>query len=361
MGQNNVEGRALTVLGPVDTESLGITLSHEHILTDVTALFTVPKEATGRRMAYEPVSIENLYWIHTHLMGNRDDLLMNNEKLAIDEVMRFKKAGGDTIIEMSCVGLGRDPLGLRRISRATGLNIIMGAGYYIGCSHQEELKEKSEDEIADEIVKDIMLGVGDTGVRAGIIGEIGCSMPLEEGERKVLRASAVAQRRTGAAINVHPSRSDELLLEIKEILEKSGADLGRVIISHAGHFGYSEETIRELADSGCYIEFDTFGHPALPIECFSHEERLLEMPSDVQRIYHIIELIKEGYLEQILLSQDCCFKHKYVKYGGFGYAHINEHIIPWMKQRGITDEQIHTMVVDNPKNVLRFAAAGDQA
>ena len=361
MGQNNVEGRALTVLGPVDTESLGITLSHEHILTDVTALFTVPKEATGRRMAYEPVSIENLYWIHTHLMGNRDDLLMNNEKLAIDEVMRFKKAGGDTIIEMSCVGLGRDPLGLRRISRATGLNIIMGAGYYIGCSHPEELKEKSEDEIADEIVKDIMLGVGDTGVRAGIIGEIGCSMPLEEGERKVLRASAVAQRRTGAAINVHPSRSDELLLEIKEILEKSGADLGRVIISHAGHFGYSEETIRELADSGCYIEFDTFGHPALPIECFSHEERLLEMPSDVQRIYHIIELIKEGYLEQILLSQDCCFKHKYVKYGGFGYAHINEHIIPWMKQRGITDEQIHTMVVDNPKNVLRFAAAGDQS
>lgn len=361
MGQNNVEGRALTVFGPVDTESLGITLSHEHILTDVTALFTVPKEATGRRMAYEPVSIENLYWIHTHLMGNKDDLLMNNEELAIDEVMRFKRTGGDTIIEMSCVGLGRDPLGLRRISRATGLNIIMGAGYYIGCSHPEELKEKSEDEIADEIVKDIMLGVGDTGVRAGIIGEIGCSMPLEEGERKVLRASAVAQRRTGAAINVHPSRSDELLLEIKEILEKSGADLGRVIISHAGHFGYSEETIRELADSGCYIEFDTFGHPALPIECFSHEERLLEMPSDVQRIYHIIELIKEGYLEQILLSQDCCFKHKYVKYGGFGYAHINEHIIPWMKQRGISDEQIHTMVVDNPKNVLRFAAVRDQS
>lgn len=361
MGQNNVEGRALTVLGPVDTESLGITLSHEHILTDVTALFTVPEEATGRRMAYEHVSIENLYWIHTHLMGNKDDLLMNNEELAIDEVMRFKRAGGDTIIEMSCVGLGRDPLGLRRISRATGLNIIMGAGYYIGCSHPEELKEKSEDEIADEIVKDIMLGVGDTGVRAGIIGEIGCSMPLIEGERKVLRASAVAQRRTGASINVHPSRSDELLLEIKEILEKSGADLGRVIISHAGHFGYSEETIRELADSGCYIEFDTFGHPALPIECFSHEERLLEMPSDVQRIYHIIELIKKGYLEQILLSQDCCFKHKYVKYGGFGYAHINEHITPWMKQRGVTDEQIHTMVVDNPKNVLRFAAAGDQS
>ena len=359
MKNNNVEGKALTVLGPVDTGHLGITLSHEHILTDVTALFTVPEEATGKRMAYEPVSIENLHWVHTHLMGNKDDLLMNNEELAIEEVMRFKRAGGDTIIEMSCVGLGRDPLGLARISRATGLNIIMGAGYYIGCSHPEELKEKSEDEIADEIVKDIMFGVGDTGVRAGIIGELGCSMPLEDSERKVLRASAIAQRRTGAAINVHPSRSDELLLEIKEILETSGADLKRVVISHAGHFGYSDETIRELADAGCYIEFDTFGHPALPIECFTHEDKLLEMPSDVQRIYHIIELIKEGYLKQILLSQDCCFKHKYIKYGGFGYAHIIEHIIPWMKQRGVTDEQIHTMVIDNPKNILSFAAAGD--
>jgi len=359
MNPKELEGRVLTVCGPVDVSSLGITLAHEHILADMTAYFTEPGEATERKMAFAPVILENLHWIYTHLMGNKDDLIMSDEDLAIDEVMRFKKAGGKTIVEMSCVGLGRDPLGLKRVSLATELNIVMGAGYYVGCSHPEGLVGMHEEEIADTIVKDILFGVDGTGVHAGIIGEIGCSLPLMDGERKVLRASASAQRKTGVAINIHPSRSDEALLEIKDILVKSGADLHRVVISHAGHFGYKEETIRELADAGCYIEFDTFGHPALPIECFTGEERLLEMPSDVQRIYHIIELIEAGYLKQILLSQDCCFKHKYVKYGGFGYAHIVEHIIPWMKQRGITDSQIQTMVVENPKDMLKIAESNN--
>ena len=348
----DLEGKVITVLGPVEPWALGIALPHEHILADMTAYFVEPMEATEKKMAYANVSIENLHWIHTHLMGNRDDLIMSDENCAIDELMRFKKAGGGAVVDMSCIGLGRDPLGLNRIARATGLHIIMGAGYYVACSHPADLKEKNEQEIAEGIVHEILLGVGDTGVRAGIIGEVGCSMPLDDGERKVLRASAVAQRRTGVAINIHPSRSDELLLESIEILKKSGADLSRVVISHAGHFGFSEETIRKAARDGCYLEFDTFGHPALPVECFKHEERLLEMPSDVQRIYHIRDLIEEGFLDKILISQDCCFKHKYVKYGGYGYAHILEHIVPWMKQRCITDEQIHTMLVENPKRVL---------
>lgn len=351
----DLEGKVLTVLGPVDPEALGFVLPHEHILADMTAYFVEPAEAAEKRMAYEPVSIENLYWVHTHLMGNRDDLVMNDEDLSIKELMRFKNAGGATVVDMSCIGLGRDPCGLTRIARATGLHIVMGAGYYVSCSHPADLHERNEREIADEIVKDILEGIDKTGIRAGIIGEVGCSIPLDEDEKKVLRACAIAQRRTGAALNIHPSRSDELLLETKAILEESGADLSRVIISHAGHFGFKKETIRELATAGCYIEFDTFGHPALPIECFTHEERLLEMPSEVQRIYYIRELIGEGFLDRILVSQDCCFKHKYVKYGGYGYAHIIEHIIPWMKQRGITDSQIHAITVENPKRILTLA------
>ena len=110
--------------------------------------------------------------------------------------------------------------------------------------------------------------------------------------------------------------------------------------------------IRKIAGAGCFIEFDTFGHPALPVECFTHEDVLLEMPSDVERIYYIRELIEEGFLDRILVSQDCCFKHKYVRYGGYGYAHIIEHIMPWMRQRGITEDQIHTIAVENPKRIL---------
>jgi phosphotriesterase-related protein len=352
MPGSTLKSKVITVLGEVDPDSLGTVLSHEHVLADMTAYFVEPQAATDRRMAHAPVCPEIMYWVHTHLMGNRDDLLMNDETLAIQELLRFKNAGGDTVVELSCIGLGRDPLGLQRISRATGLHIIMGAGYYVSCSHPEELKEKNEREIADEITRDITIGVGNTGVRAGIIGEVGCSMPLDDSERKVLRASAIAQQMTGAAINMHPSRSDELLVESVDILESSGADLSRVVISHAGHFPFSRNTIKGLAGRGCCIEFDTFGHPALPIECFTHESKLLEMPSEVQRIYHIRELISEGFLDRILISQDCCFKHKYVKYGGYGYAHILEHIVPWMKQRDIREEQLHTIVVENPKRIL---------
>jgi phosphotriesterase-related protein len=354
MEKVNLRGKALTVRGPIDPEALGIVLSHEHILADMTAYFVEPTEATERSMAYAPVCMENLHWVHTHLMGNRDDLMMNDEALAVNELMRFKLAGGGTVVEMSCIGLGRDPLGLQRIARATGLNIIMGAGYYVSCSHPPGLKGMSEREIAAGMVKDISSGVGNTGVRAGIIGEVGCSMPLEDSERKVLKASAIAQRATGAAINIHPSRSDELLLEAIGILEEHGADLKRVIISHAEHFPFSKKTVKGLAKRGCFTEFDTFGHPALPVESFAHEKTLLEMPSDVQRIYYMRELIEEGFLNRILVSQDCCFKHKYVKYGGYGYAHILEHIVPWMKQRGITEEQVHTILEENPKKILTF-------
>ena len=354
--KNRDKGKIITVLGAIDSSEIGITLPHEHILMDLSAYFSEPDETTEKKMAYEKVSLNNLHWIHTHLMGNQDDVVLNDEKLAADELLRFKKSGGKTVVELSCVGLGRDPLGLKRIAIETGLNIVMGAGYYVGCSHPENIRKMDAEEIADEIVKDITIGVGQTGVRAGIIGEIGCSHPFEDAERKIVLASAIAQKATGVAINIHPSRHDESLIEIINILERGGANLQRTVISHLGHFGYSAETIEEVAKAGCYLEFDTFGHPALPVDTFkSGEGRLLEMPSEVQRINHIKTLIEKGYAEKILISQDCCFKHKLTNYGGYGYAHILEHIVPWMQERGITDQQIELFLIRNPEKMLRIA------
>jgi len=346
------KGKVITVLGPIDADKIGITLPHEHILMDISAYFSEPEETTEKKMAYEKVSIENLYWMHTHLMGNKDDCILNDEEIAVKELLRFKKCGGKSVVELSCIGLSRDPRGLKRIAIETGLNIIMGAGYYVGCSHPEKVKKMNADEVAEEIIKDITIGAGDTGIRAGIIGEIGCSLPLEDGERKIVRASARAQKKTGVAINIHPSRDDECLLEILDILKEEKADLSHVVFSHVGHFGYREETIETLAKAGCYLEFDTFGHPALPVESFKSEERLLEMPSDVQRIYHIKEIIEKGYERQILISQDSCFKHKLITYGGYGYAHILEHIVPWMKARDFSAEQINMFLIENPKRML---------
>jgi phosphotriesterase-related protein len=344
-----------TVLGLVEAGSLGVTLMHEHLLTDLSSYFVEPTEASQRKLAYEPVRIENLGWIKTHRMNNIDDLRLTDEQVAIEEAMLYKQAGGKTIVEVSSIGLHRDPEGLARISRATGLNIIMGSGYYVGASHPPELLRKGEEEIAEEITQDILVGVGDTGIRSGIIGEIGCTIPLLEEEKKVLRASALAQQRTGAAISVHPSSSDDLVLEIMDILGEAGADLHRTIICHVNYFGFSREALCRLADAGCYIEIDNFGRPAVPYPVFLYQ-RFIKTPSDTQRIDAVRKLINYGYLKKILISHDICFKTDLIKYGGDGYAHIVTNVASWMKVNGIKGNVFRTIMIENPKTVLSFAS-----
>ena len=346
-------GKVQTVVGLIEPESLGITMIHEHLLMDLTkGFFVEPDSASDKYMAHQPVRMDNLYWIKTHWVQNIDNMQLLDPQLAIREAQLFHQAGGGTIVEVSSIGLSRDPLGLVNISRATGLNVIMGSGYYVASSHPRELYHKSVEEIAEGIVRDITVGVDDTGIRAGIIGEIGCSQPLDENEKKVLRAAAISQKHTGAPMSVHPSPSDELVQEIIDILRDAGADLSRTILCHCDIFGFAPPTLDRIVGAGCYVEIDNFGQPAGVL--FPLQERLIESPSDAQRINCIIDLIGKGYLNHILISCDHCYKHTYVTYGGYGYAHIIRDIIPAMKMKGIRDEQIHTILVENPKRVLTF-------
>jgi len=353
MKKRNRVGKVQTVLGLIESDTLGITLPHEHLLTDLSTYFVEPSEASQRKLAYESVRIENLGWIKTHRMNNIDDLRLTDESVAIEEAMLYKKAGGDTIVEVSSIGLCRDPEGLARISRATGLNIVMGSGYYVGASHPPDLVKKSEEEIAEEIVRDILVGVGETGICAGIIGEIGCTIPLLEEEKKVLRASAMAQQRTGAAISVHPSSRDDLVLEIVDILGEAGADLHHTIICHVNYFGFCRDTLCRIADAGCYIEIDNFGRPAVPYPIFLYG-KLIDMPNDTQRIDSVKQLIDYGYIDRILISHDICFKTDLINYGGNGYAHILYNVISWMRFKGIHDDQIRNIMINNPKRILKF-------
>ena len=355
MGHEELTGRVQTVLGIIDAASLGVTLAHEHVLISSSRRRVEPTEAGERGLLHQPLTLENLSWMRLH---GRLGFSLLDEQLAIKETLLYKRAGGDSIIELTSIGIGRDPLGLARIARATGLNIIMGAGYYVGATHPPELTAKTEEEVTEEIIREIMVGIGDTGVRAGIIGEVGSSAPLMDNERKVLRASAAAQQRTGAAINVHPPYSADLVLEVIKILSDAGADLSRTVISHVDLGYISPATCRKIADAGCYIEFDMFGqseicgtvpYPSPP------GGSLLGMRSEVDRINEVKRLIDEGYLNQMLLSSDIDRKINYVTYGGAGYAHILRETVPWMRLGGISDEQIHTMMVENPKRVLSFA------
>lgn len=347
-------GKVQTVLGLIDPEDLGVTLPHEHLLCDLSPTSAEPSGASDKAMKYKPVSIETLHWLRYHPFESIDNMQLLDEQEAIDEAMLFKRAGGNTIVDVTNVGISRDPRGLARISRATGLNIIMGAGYYVGPSHPADMSARTEAEITEEMVRDVTAGVDGSGIRAGIIGEIGCVWPLWDNEIKSLRAAARAQQLTGAPLNIHLGRKREAALEIIEILEAAGADLSRTVLSHVDIRIHDHGERCKVARKGCYIEYDLFGWEGqFPISHYWMTD-LFYQPNDTRRISEIRQLIEEGYLNQILISHDVCTKMRRARYGGNGYDHISNDVVPRMRRAGMTGEQINTIMVENPKRILSF-------
>ena len=353
MAKPELTGKVQTVLGLIDGKDLGITLTHEHLLFDGKCAFTEPESADERALAYERVDWNNLSWLRYHPYENLDNMLLLDEQDAIDETMLYKSAGGRTIVDVTIAGIGRDPDALARISRVTGLSVVMGSGYYTATSHGPEISAIPESQITEEIVRDITMGVGGTKIRSGLIGEIGCSWPLHENERKILRAAAGAQQQTGTCLSVHPGRNRKAPFEIIDILEQAGADLNRVIICHIDARVRDHEGRSELLKKGCVLEYDLWGWEG-HFPTYWTADDYMDLPNDTQRIYEIRRQIEDGYINQIVMSHDICCKTRRVRYGGWGYAHILNYIAPMMRQRGITQEQFDTIMVSNPRRLLTF-------
>jgi len=286
----HLQGKVQTVLGIIDPADMGITLPHEHLVSDGAAWFVEPEEATAKAMARAKVSLETLCWIRYHWFQNLDDMLMLDEQEAVEEILHFKWAGGQTVVEMSNHGLGRDPQALARISRITGLHILMGCGYYFAASMPKEFEAKSEEEIAAEIVSDITQGVGTTGIKAGYIGEIGTSWPLDPREIKSLRAAVKAQKITGANLNVHPGQAEEASFRCLDILQEAGADLTRTTMDHIDRAVRIPENRFKLLEKGLILEYDLFGREGY----YPLKQRHIDLPTDHQRLNEIVEIIKAG-------------------------------------------------------------------
>ena len=359
MAPEGMKGKVQTVLGPIDASELGVTLPHEHCLFDLSMWFAEPKRSSERFRAYQSVSLENLGWVRFHPYNNRDNWVMLDEDVAINELTRLKKFGGMSLVDMSNYGLGRDPEALARISRATGLNIIMGSGYYLEPMWPAGI---TEDKMVEDIVRDITKGADETRIRSGLIGEIGTErfgpdQPMSDGYYMSLRATAQAQKMTGAPVNIHPGHSPDSPLEIIEYLDQQGADVSRVAISHIDRTIFIHDKRVELAKTGCYLEYDMFSFEGWH-QCrhvLSEQNPVnVEVPNDAGRVAEIVQLVDAGFINQILISHDHCSKHRLFKWGGPGYAHIIENIVPLLLDRGLTQEQVDTIIVENPRRFLQF-------
>lgn len=341
-----------TVLGPVAVEEIGITLPHEHLLVDLVAPYFEQPDSDPDGDPFAPFTPAMRERAVVNCNAFADNLRLDDIDIAVAELLPFAAAGGSTVVELSSVDIGRDPVGLLNISRRAGVHIVMGCGYYIDRSQPTSARTASANELADEMVSDLLEGPQGTDVRAGIIGEIGVDA-LSDQERKVLQAAAEAQRQTGAAINVHV----EFIMGgaqagrwARDVLADAGADLSRVIFSHQDS-SHADRTYQEalLAD-GIVIEYDGFGY-----EMVTAAYGGLSYPTDAERVAAIATLVSAGWERQLLISTDICMKFLLSTFGGYGYTHVLCSIVPRMRQAGIGEQAIQAMLVDTPRRLLALS------
>lgn len=311
-----MSGSLMTVEGPITPQEMGITLPHEHLLI--------------------------------RHQGPRVDLV--DQDLAAREVRRFKNAGGRTIIDMTSIGIGRDAVGIRDISRSAGVQTVLGTGFYKDAWLPEEVHAMSVTQMEETMVSEIAEGVDGTGIRAGVIGEIGVSRPITATEERVLIASARAQRETGVAISVHFDLGtlNEHLYAI-DILEQEGADLSRVVVDHVVPHPRAVEQCEPLVARGCYIEFELWGMHIWP-----KVARMMGVTQSVQ-IASLRWFIIHGMLDHILISQDVCNQALLVENGGFGYAHILNDLAPVFAAFGVSSRELERIMIDNPRRLFPVA------
>jgi phosphotriesterase-related protein len=340
-----------TVLGPIPAGDLGVTMAHEHVLVDQGHVsFRKPDNARDAHLADRPVSLDFFGWIQWNWMSNHDNLILDSESLAVDELRLYKAAGGQSLVDCTLPGIGRNPEALARIARATGLNIVMGAGYYVQPTFPERVASMSEDEITAEIIKEFREGVGDTGIRAGSIGEIGSSVPITADETKVFRAAGRAQAELKCGLTTHPARVRESPFQIIDILREVGADLTRVVLGHIDRTVPDIDGLKELAAAGCFIQYDLFGTEVTAT--FPYQFYGIDMPSDAQRLDRIAALVDAGHGDQVLVAHDVSTKHRTRRYGGLGYDHFLRDIVPWMPKRGFDERVIRKLIVENPRRAF---------
>ncbi len=369
----DLSGQVLTVNGPVAPQSLGIALMHEHIFINfpppleardkwLSAGLPYPETPEAQHLWHQPLSFEIMGRLDIAWPANKDALTLTDEALAVDELNRFKAAGGGTVVELTSIGLGRNPGGLRRVAAATGLNIVMGGGWYRDEWLPEDVNERSIESLASQIVREITVGVdggvNSNGIRAGIIGEVGVEShppgdPLTANEIKSLRAAARAAMATGAPLSLHTLLTPGDPLTVLDVLADEGMDLSRVIMGHMNATIVRDEAyMLAIAERGVYLEFDLLG--------FRESTAVSAFVDDRTVASGIMLLLEKGYGDRVLLSHDTAIKLQLVNYGGYGYGYIPTHFLPHLEERGLSKAQINMISVKNPARALTFAKPGEQ-
>ncbi len=316
-----------TVLGPIAPEELGFCLPHEHIWCD-------------QRKAPRP----ELFGV---TRSTASYMRLDDFGRMVEELKAYRAAGGRSIVEVTCDGWGRDLDTLARLSEASEVHIVATAGFYIEPCMPRFVTEWSVEQLADHLTRELEAGADGGERRPGILKSAIHRARVEGLELKGLQAVAIAQKRTGVAITSHTTggRRQEVPggtvgVEQVRLLKAEGVDPARFIVGHVDERP-DIDVLAALADEGCFVQFDVIGK----------EHWLL----DATRAELIRALIGRGYVRHLMLSHDCNRDHEMRYGGGRGYCHIFERFLPRLRDLGVSEEEIHTMTVDNPARAFARA------
>lgn len=395
------------MLGSVSPDSLGFTLMHEHLFVDffpeypssetaAEPLFrkmqesgwTIPKTQQEREFFSRPeITIDMVNDLRRGLRS-RTNLRIDDEREVLEEVTRYRRAGGSTIVDVTPEGLGRDPERLRHFASQHQLSVVMGTGWYRWPYHPARLRELSIDDLTERMVHDVVEGSGEQHIKAGIIGEIPldsrslvmptdsvssvgneviaerigaaerrlAAVPVAERDRipveeiydareiKVVRAAARASRITGAAITLHVR---EPWLGYLQLLLTEGVDPARIIVGHAHPHFMDRELLMHSLKSGVVLQADYL------LQQYPTKAPLGELREILDGVAWAIA---HGYRDQVLLSLDMCNKLGQQRYGGGGYTTLHDYVFPYLRGKGVSESDLRHVMVENPKRLLTFVA-----
>jgi phosphotriesterase-related protein len=314
-----------TVRGPIDPADLGVTLMHEHIFV-----------------------------LSTEIMQNYPEAWGDEEKRVAEAVTRLNELsshGIRSVVDLTVVGLGRYIPRIQQVARQTPVNIIVATGIYTYNDipfyfhfRGPGTPFEGPEPMIDMFVKDIQQGIADTGVKAGILKCATDSPGMTKGVERVLRAVAQAHRQTGVPISTHTHARSKRGLEQQRVFREEGVDLSRVVIGHSGDTT-DLDYLQELIANGSYLGMDRFGiDTILPFE---------------ERVNTVAQLCERGHANKLVLSHDAaCFNDWLPERDlpailpNWHYLHIHNDVIPALKKRGVTHEQLQTMLVENPRAIF---------
>jgi phosphotriesterase-related protein len=297
---------------------------------------------------------EHIFVLSTEIVQNYPEIWGDEEKQVAEAVKRLnelKAEGVDSVVDLTVIGLGRYIPRIQRVAEQTGINILVATGIYTFHEAPHHFRYigpgtvlGGPEVMAEMFVRDIEEGIGETGVKAAILKCATDAPGVTSGVERVLRAVAQAHRQTGVPISTHTHARTKRGLEQQKILAEEGVDLSRVVIGHSGDTT-DIDYLEELIANGSYLGMDRFGiDTLLPFE---------------DRVETVARMCDRGHAPRLVLSQDAACFNDWVpsllresRLTNWHYLHIHRDVIPALKKRGVTDEHIRIMLVDNPRSIF---------